>query len=127
VRIGELMKAIEATDVGFTARASRLGHIQRGGSPSALDRLLASRMGVKAVEALVAGEANAMVAFEGSALRMVPLAQVIGRKRAPGDELFAMSAPRAITRGEQRRAGKWANARATGFRRARPDPFPTAR
>ena len=88
--IGELMKAIEATDVGFTARASRLGHIQRGGSPSALDRLLASRMGVKAVEAIVGGEANAMVGFEGSALRMVPLAQVIGRKRAPGDELFSM-------------------------------------
>jgi 6-phosphofructokinase 1 len=88
--IGELMKAIEATDVGFTARASRLGHIQRGGSPSAFDRLLASRMGVKAVEALVAGEANAMVGLEGNAMRLVPLAQVIGRKRIPEDEYFAM-------------------------------------
>jgi 6-phosphofructokinase 1 len=48
------MKALEATDVGFTARVTRLGHIQRGGSPSAFDRLLASRMGVKAVEALLA-------------------------------------------------------------------------
>lgn len=88
--IGELMKAIEQTDVGLTARASRLGHIQRGGSPSALDRLLASRMGVKAVEALVAGETNVMVGLNGSALRLVPFDQVIGRKRAPEDELFAM-------------------------------------
>jgi len=88
--IGELMKAIEATDVGLTARASRLGHIQRGGSPSALDRLLASRMGVKAVQALAAGQANVMVGLDGNSVRLVPLAQVIGRKRAPEDELFAM-------------------------------------
>ena len=88
--IGELMKAIEATDVGFTARASRLGHIQRGGSPSALDRLLASRMGVKAVQALAGGEANVMVGLEGNAMKLRPLTQVIGRKRPPEDELFAM-------------------------------------
>ena len=88
--IGELMKAIEATDVGFTARVTRLGHIQRGGSPSAFDRLLASRMGVKAVEAVVAGEANAMVGLDGNAMRLVPLAQVIGRKRIPEDEYFTM-------------------------------------
>ncbi|HEV8096874.1 MAG TPA: ATP-dependent 6-phosphofructokinase [Burkholderiales bacterium] len=88
--IGELMKALEQTDVGFTARVTRLGHIQRGGSPSAFDRLLASRMGVKAVEALVAGEANAMVGLEGNAMRVVPLAQVIGRKRIPEDEYFSM-------------------------------------
>jgi 6-phosphofructokinase 1 len=90
VGIGELMKAIEATDVGFTARVTRLGHIQRGGSPSAFDRLLASRMGAKAVEALVAGDANAMVGLDGSSMRMVPFAQVIGQRRAPDDELFAM-------------------------------------
>ena len=81
--IGELMKAIEETDVGLTARASRLGHIQRGGSPSAVDRLLASRMGVKAVEALVAGQTNVMVGLDGSALALVPFAQVVGRKRSP--------------------------------------------
>ena len=88
--IGELMKAIEATDVGFTARVTRLGHIQRGGSPSAFDRLLASRMGVKAVQALLADETNALVGLEGNAIRLVPLAQVIGRRRAPGDEYPAM-------------------------------------
>ena len=90
VGIGELMKAIEATNVGFTARVSRLGHIQRGGSPSAFDRLLASRMGVKAMDALAAGEANAMVGLAGNAIRLVPLAQVIGRRRAPGEEYSAM-------------------------------------
>ncbi|MGH8673046.1 MAG: 6-phosphofructokinase, partial [Burkholderiales bacterium] len=90
VGIGELMKAIEATDVGFTARVSRLGHIQRGGSPSAFDRLLASRLGVKAMEALAAGEANAMVGLAGSAIRLVPFAQVVGRRRAPGEEYSAM-------------------------------------
>ena len=90
VGIGEIMKALEATDVGFTTRVTRLGHVQRGGSPSAFDRLLASRMGVKAVEALIAGETNAMVGLDGSALRLVPVSQVIGKCRSPGEELAAM-------------------------------------
>ena len=47
-------------------------------------------MGVKAVEALAAAETNVMVGLGGAALRLVPLADVIGRKRAPEDELFAM-------------------------------------
>jgi 6-phosphofructokinase 1 len=88
--IGEIMKALEATDVGFTARVTRLGHIQRGGSPTAFDRLLASRMGVKAVEALLAGEANAMVGLDGRETRLVPIAQVVGKCRVPGDDLASM-------------------------------------
>jgi 6-phosphofructokinase 1 len=90
VGIGEIMKALEATDVGLTTRVTRLGHIQRGGSPTAFDRLLASRMGVKAVEALLAGQANAMVGLDGSEIRLVPIAEVIGRCRAPGEEFSAM-------------------------------------
>jgi len=90
VGIGEIMKALEATDVGFTARVTRLGHIQRGGSPTAFDRLLASRMGVSAVEALLAGKTNTMTGLDGSAIKLVPVAQVTGKCRAPGEEFAAM-------------------------------------
>ena len=50
-----------STKTPFQARASVLGHIQRGGKPSARDRVMASEMGVKAVEALLDGESGVCV------------------------------------------------------------------
>jgi 6-phosphofructokinase 1 len=47
-------------DVGFSTRVTILGHIQHGGSPTAYDRLLASRKGLKAVEALLDGKSGVM-------------------------------------------------------------------
>ncbi len=90
IHIGDLLKAIEDADVGFTARASRLGHIQRGGSPTAFDRMLAARLGSKAVQALVAGEAGAMVGLNGRSVETVPLSQVIGRQRELSLEYYEM-------------------------------------
>jgi 6-phosphofructokinase 1 len=54
-------------------RVAVIGHLQRGGSPTAFDRILASRMGVKAVEALKAGETGQMVGIRGNALILCPL------------------------------------------------------
>ncbi|MBI2431570.1 MAG: 6-phosphofructokinase [Candidatus Hydrogenedentes bacterium] len=53
-------------------RVTVIGHLQRGGSPTAFDRVLASRMGVRAVEALVAGETNRMVGMKGIELVLLP-------------------------------------------------------
>ena len=50
------MGKLNEMDVGFKTRVTILGHIQRGGSPSAFDRLLATRMGVGAVEQILCGE-----------------------------------------------------------------------
>jgi len=58
---------------GFETRATVLGHVQRGGSPSALDRMLASRMGAAAVEALLKGETDKMVGIEADEVRLVGL------------------------------------------------------
>ncbi|MBI5670044.1 MAG: 6-phosphofructokinase [Chloroflexi bacterium] len=55
----------KSTRVGFDIRLSILGHMQRGGSPSAFDRLLATRMGVKAVEVLRDGQSGMMVGLDG--------------------------------------------------------------
>jgi 6-phosphofructokinase 1 len=56
-------------------RVTVIGHLQRGGAPTAFDRVLASRMGVRAVEALLAGESGKMVGVHGQHLLLRPLAE----------------------------------------------------
>jgi len=81
IHIGDLLKAIEVADVGFSARASRLGHIQRGGSPTAFDRMLAARLGAKAVQALIGGESGAMAGLDGRSIKTVALSCIIDQRR----------------------------------------------
>jgi 6-phosphofructokinase 1 len=64
-------KVEEGSDIRGT-RVTVIGHLQRGGSPTAFDRILASRMGVFAVEALLAGEAGKMVGIRGGGLVLKP-------------------------------------------------------
>ncbi len=73
VKTQELAEALEQLKVGFSTRVTILGHIQRGGRPSAFDRLLATRMGVRAVEALLEGQSDQMVALQGRRIELLPL------------------------------------------------------
>ncbi|MEJ5240942.1 MAG: 6-phosphofructokinase [Anaerolineales bacterium] len=91
IKIHDLARAIDEADVGFKTRITILGHIQRGGSPTAYDRLLASRMGVKAVETLLAGEHGVMVGLKGRLMETVPLSQVIEHQRAINMEYYQMA------------------------------------
>jgi 6-phosphofructokinase 1 len=68
-------------DIGFEVRVTILGHIQRGGSPSAFDRLLATRMGVSAVEHLLEGASGDMMALEGTSIVPLSLKDILGRPR----------------------------------------------
>jgi 6-phosphofructokinase 1 len=77
--------------VGFEIRITILGHVQRGGSPSAFDRLLATRMGVQAVDRLLAGETGIMVGLDGRALTDVPLEQVTTKARTISDGYYDMA------------------------------------
>jgi 6-phosphofructokinase 1 len=61
----------------FDTRVTILGHIQRGGSPTASDRILASRMGEAAVEALIDGQRNVMIGVDNDQLVHVPFSQAI--------------------------------------------------
>ncbi len=63
------------------ARVTSLGHVQRGGVPSAADRLLTTRLAAKATELIAAGTMNVMVAVRGEACVPVPLEQVAGRRK----------------------------------------------
>ena len=87
----ELANALEAMDVGFTTRVTVLGHIQRGGSPTAYDRLLASRMGVKAVDALLEGKSGVMTGLKGNDIEYIPIEDVIGNKRTVNLEYYQMT------------------------------------
>ncbi len=91
IKIHDLARVIDEADVGFKTRITILGHIQRGGSPTAYDRLLASRMGVKAVETLLAGEHGVMIGLKGRLMETVPLAQVIEHQRAINMEYYQMA------------------------------------
>ena len=60
-----------------------LGHLQRGGSPTTFDRLIALRFGAAAVRVLAAGESGVMVALDPPDIRTVPLSEAIRRKHVP--------------------------------------------
>ena len=80
VRLGGIGKVIakkleEAT--GIETRSCVLGHIQRGGSPTAVDRILASRMGEAAIEALLDGQRNVMIGTMNGKIVYVPFAKAV--------------------------------------------------
>src|SRR5580658_8884643 len=71
-----LAQEIEAR-TGIESRVTILGHIQRGGTPTAFDRILATRYGTAAVDALHAGQSGVMVALHGTSIDVVPLADAV--------------------------------------------------
>lgn len=77
--------------LGLETRVTVLGHIQRGGAPTAVDRLLASRFGARAVEMLLAGRFGAMTGMRGDALVEVPFAEVFSRKKEIDAEMLALA------------------------------------
>ena len=81
-----LEKEIEAR-TGFETRATVLGHVQRGGTPTAFDRVLATRLGLAAVEAAHAGEWGTMTALHSTEIELVQLADAVaGVRRVPVSE-----------------------------------------
>ena len=70
----------------FDARVTILGHIQRGGSPSAKDRILASRMGAMAIEALSEGQRNVMIGIKNGELVYVPFKKAVAHTSQPRPE-----------------------------------------
>lgn len=78
---------------GIDARVTSLGHVQRGGTPSPTDRLLCTRLGTAAAQAIVDGRFNVMIAVKGDDCVPVPLEEVAGRKKTvPADHPWIASA-----------------------------------
>ncbi len=90
ITTAELASALEDMDVGFRTRVTILGHIQRGGSPTAYDRLLASRMGIKAVDAILSGTTGVMTGLQGRNIEYIPLEDVVNAKREINMDYYEM-------------------------------------
>ncbi len=89
--IFELKDYVDENMEGYDVRVSVLGHMQRGGAPSCFDRVLASRMGVKAVESLLEGKTNYMVGLLNSKMELTPLDNAIKGKTKINLELLRVS------------------------------------
>ncbi len=87
----ELAEYVEEHFPFYEVRVSVLGHMQRGGSPSCFDRVLASRMGVKAVETLLEGKSNLMVGVTDNKMLLTELDKAIKGKSKINKELLRVS------------------------------------
>ena len=77
--------------LGFELRATILGHVQRGGTPGAFDRLLATRLGAAAVQRLAAGEDGVLVGMIGSQITSTPLDDVVANRKPLDLSLFELA------------------------------------
>jgi 6-phosphofructokinase 1 len=75
----------------YEVKVSIIGHLQRGGSPTAVDRILASRLGFSAVESLLAGKSGVMIGIRNRKIVHVPFKDAITRDKAPDEELIRMA------------------------------------
>ena len=89
--IFELKEYVEQHRPQYDIRVSVLGHMQRGGSPSCFDRVLACRMGVKAVETLLGGESGFMDGIRDNKLNLTPLDKAIKGHTKIDKELIRVS------------------------------------
>ena len=87
----ELAKYVEDNLPQYEARVSILGHMQRGGAPSCFDRVLASRMGVKAVELLIDGKSNLMVGVQNNQMVPVELEKAIKEHHKMNKEILRIA------------------------------------
>lgn len=89
--IGELLAKEIERRTGIETRAVVLGHIVRGGAPFAYDRILATRLGVAAVQAVKDGEFGVMVCVRNNALARVPLSEILGRMKGADKEAITLA------------------------------------
>jgi len=89
--IGDLLASRIEGETGFETRVTVLGHLQRGGSPSPVDRLWATRLGVAAVELIVEGKSGVIPIRRNGDVEVVPLTDVIKETRRVPKELYDLS------------------------------------
>ncbi|PTM03050.1 MAG: 6-phosphofructokinase [Bacteroidetes bacterium] len=87
----ELKEYVEKHLPIYDVRVSVLGHMQRGGSPTCFDRVLASRMGVKAVESIMEGKTNYMIGIENNKMVLTPIDYAISGLTPIDQELVRVS------------------------------------
>ncbi len=89
--IGDLLASRVEGETGFETRVTVLGHLQRGGSPSPVDRIWATRLGVAAVELIVEGKSGVIPIRRNGDVEVVPLTEVIKETHRVPKELYDLS------------------------------------
>ncbi|MDD4910136.1 MAG: 6-phosphofructokinase [Candidatus Omnitrophica bacterium] len=89
--IGDLLAREIEKRTGYETRVSVLGHIQRGGSPTAFDRVLGTRFGVKAVELVKTKKFGHMVSLKGNKIVDVPLEEAVTKLKTIDPELYEIA------------------------------------
>ena len=87
--IGVFLEGEIRARTGYDARATILGHVQRGGTPTAFDRVLATRFGVAAIDAAMEGDFGKMVSLRGQSIVRVPLADALSESKLVDPDLYA--------------------------------------
>ncbi len=90
--IGHVLEREIEARTGFETRAVVLGHTQRGGTPTAFDRVLATRFGIAAADAVSQRRWGEMVALRGTEIVLVPLAEAVRQPKLVPDELYELAA-----------------------------------
>ena len=84
--VGPEVARIVEERTGVSTRSATIGHIQRGGSPTLFDRILGTRVGVKAVEMIHAGDFGKMAALRGNDVVAIPLSEAVGKLKTVSPE-----------------------------------------
>ena len=88
--LGQVLAEEIEKRTGYETRSVNLGHTQRGGTPSAYDRMLATRYGVAAIDLAHAGKFGRLVVLRGTEITDIPLADAIAKTRTVGEDLLAV-------------------------------------
>ncbi len=89
--VGQLVGDVIEKETGFETRVIVLGHLQRGGTPTAFDRVLGTRYGIAAIDLVRAGDWGRMVALQGDEIVTLPLEKGVGELKRVGQELYDIS------------------------------------
>lgn len=86
--VGQLVSDVIEKETGFETRVTVLGHLQRGGTPTAFDRVLGTRYGIAAIDLVYREDWGKMVALQGNQIVTIPLGEGIGELKMVDDELY---------------------------------------
>lgn len=89
--IGQVLADMIEKKTGFETRVTVLGHLQRGGSPSAFDRVLGTRFGVEAVQLVLEGKFGYMVSLQGNKIVPVQIEKAVGTLKALDMEIYEIA------------------------------------
>ncbi|MCA9399421.1 MAG: 6-phosphofructokinase [Candidatus Omnitrophica bacterium] len=89
--IGELLASLIEENTGYETRVSVLGHIQRGGAPTAFDRILGTRFGVRAVEMITEGQFGKMTSLKDNRVRFVDIEQAVRKHKEINPDLYEIA------------------------------------